>query len=815
MSADTVSSWAQSTGLGPDDLLAKMQEAGLAQKSVTDSVSDADKQKCIAFLQKPKKATLSLKARSGAPRKAASASVVRRRRSAGKTGAQPPPPARTLVDDAERRRQDAVARRKQEQQAKKDPPPPPVAPATPAPEPEVKPASRPSKKKAVPQNAAPTHSKKKALGKSQIQTAMDDRDWHKRGTSKMQDIIAEAEAERKAERETEEQKKRRKINLDKLHQSNPHAFKRPDGKAQRAVHVTIADSNHIKDLAHQMSAKSADLAKWLKKNTDQDPEQELDRDTATLLVEGMGHLPAAQKKTLEDEVAEAVESTATGDAQPRPPVVTVMGHVDHGKTSLLDYIRKSGVADGEAGGITQHIGAYSAQTPQGTICFLDTPGHAAFSAMRARGAGCTDIVVLVVAADDGVMPQTKEAVEHAQAAGVPIIVAVNKMDLDDAAPDKAIKGLMAMGVVPEAQGGDVQFVPLSAKTGKGVDALLEAINLQAEVSELRAPTKGAAQGVIVEARLDQGRGTICTALVRSGTLRQGDTLLAGTSFGRVRSMTDDRGQRLRCAGPSVPVEVLGFGEVPDAGTAFVVMANERKARDAAQQRSQDQRKKQLEQRQALPADPFAAMDAPEQRSMSLLVRADVQGSVEAIVQSLESLGNDEVSASIALSGVGGITESDINLASTTGSTVLGFNVRASGAAKRLAEREGIELRYYSVIYELVDDIKQGLSGMLSPETKERIIGIAEVKDRFQSPKLGTIAGCIVAEGLVAIDRPIRVLRDQVVIYEGRLESLRRFKDDVAEVRSGTECGIGVKDYDDVQVGDQIEVFETVETERKL
>jgi translation initiation factor IF-2 len=543
--------------------------------------------------------------------------------------------------------------------------------------------------------------------------------------------------------------------------------------------------------------------------------QAIDQDTATLVVEEMGH---RIKFVSEDVLEEQLEASLVieGETTPRAPVVTVMGHVDHGKTSLLDHIRKARVTSGEAGGITQHIGAYSVATKTGQITFIDTPGHAAFTSMRARGAKVTDIVVLVVAADDGVMPQTEEAIQHAKAAEVPVIVAINKMDLEGADPDRVTNELAAKDLVPEAWGGDVQFKQVSAMTGDGMDELLEAISLQAELLELTAINEAPAQGVVVESRLDRGRGPVATVLVQNGRLKQGDIVIAGEFYGRARAMLDDTGSNTKEAGPSQPVELLGLNGTPGAGDDFAVASDERSARELADfRRVKMQERLQATQQAAKLDNMFANMVEGEKRILKLVVKTDVRGSLEAIIQAMSELGNDEVSVQVLGSGVGGISESDATMASTYGATVFGFNVRADKTAKTLLEREGVELRYYSVIYELIDDVKDALSGMLSPEIREEILGTAEVRDVFRSPRYGQIAGCMVIEGVVYRNKPIRVLRDNVVIYEGELESLRRFKDDVADVRNGTECGIGVRNYNDVRAGDRIEVFDTKEIARSL
>jgi translation initiation factor IF-2 len=545
--------------------------------------------------------------------------------------------------------------------------------------------------------------------------------------------------------------------------------------------------------------------------------QVLDQDTALLVVEEMGHKPiAASDADVERELTEKLVSDEAGAEQVRPPVVTVMGHVDHGKTSLLDHIRRAKVAAGEAGGITQHIGAYHVETDKGVITFLDTPGHAAFTAMRARGAKSTDIVILVVAADDGVMPQTVEAIQHARAAEVPLVVAINKMDKPDADPDRVKNELAKHDVIPEDWGGDTMVVHVSAHTGDGIDELLEGLLLQAEVLELRASAEGAARGVVVEAALDKGRGPVATVLVQSGTLRRGDIVVCGTQTGRVRAMFDEAGRQVDEAGPSIPVVVLGLSGTPMSGDEMLVANDERNARELAQYRHEKQRHARLAERKpAKLEDVFSQIKSGEQLVLNLLVKADVQGSFEALRDSLEKLSTDEINIRVIGGGVGAITESDAHLASASNTIVIGFNVRADAAARRILQEADVELHYYSVIYDAIDQVKAAAGGMLAPEIQERIIGIAEVKDVFRSPKFGAVAGCLVVEGTVRRSAPIRVLRENIVIYEGELESLRRFKDDVNEVRMGTECGIAVKNYNDVRPGDQIEVFERTEVARTL
>ncbi len=595
-----------------------------------------------------------------------------------------------------------------------------------------------------------------------------------------------------------------------------HQFEKPTAPVVR--NVEVPDAISVADLAQRMAVKAGDVIKVLMQmGTMATINEILDHDTATLVVEEMGHtvVTAASDDDFEKELQESAEQ-AGEERVARPPVVTIMGHVDHGKTSLLDYIRESRVTAGEAGGITQHIGAYHVKTDKGIVTFLDTPGHAAFSAMRARGAQATDIVVLVVAADDGVMPQTKEAIAHAKDAGVPLVVAVNKIDKEDADPERVKNELAALEVIPEEWGGENIFVNVSAITGEGIDNLLDSILLQAEILELEAVAKGSAKGIVVEASLDKGRGPVATVLVQSGKLQQGQMLLAGTQYGRVRAMYDESARKIKSAGPSMPAVVLGLSGVPEAGDEVFVVENERRAREFAQIRETKIREARLaDQQKAKLQGMLDAMAEGEVAEINILVKADVQGSAEAIRESLEKLSTDEVRAKLVATGVGGINESDINLAAASNAIVIGFNVRADAAAKRIAGDYGLEIRYYSVIYDIIDDIKVVMSGMLSPESQERILGLAEVKEVFRSPKFGDVAGSIVVEGVVRKGQPIRVLRDNIVIYEGELESLRRFKDPVEEVRMGTECGIAVKNYTDVRPGDQIEVFERIEIARSI
>jgi len=590
-----------------------------------------------------------------------------------------------------------------------------------------------------------------------------------------------------------------------------HGFAKPTAPVVREV--ALPETISVVDLAQKMSVKATEVIKTLlKMGMMVTINQMIDQETAALAVEEMGH---TYKLLNENALEEELIAETGGTAVPRPPVVTIMGHVDHGKTSLLDYIRRTRVAAGEAGGITQHIGAYHVRTQKGVVTFLDTPGHAAFTAMRARGAKATDVVVLVVAADDGVMPQTIEAVQHARAAGVPIVVAVNKMDKSGADPERVKSELSAQGVISEEWGGDTLFTYVSAKSGMGVDELLDQILVQAEVLELHAPVDGLAKGVVIESRLDKGRGPVATVLVQSGTLHKGDVILSGLEYGRVRAMLNEAGQSVSEAGPSIPVEVLGLSGTPKAGDDVIAVADERKAREIALFRQGKAREEQT-RKPVMDIDGISRQfEAGEINMLNVVLKADVQGSAEAIVDALTRLSTTEVQVKIIASGVGGINESDINLAKTSKAIIIGFNVRADSVAKRLAEEEGLKLHYYSIIYELIDDVKRAMVGMLKPTFKEEIVGLAEVRDVFRSPKFGVVAGCMVVDGVVRRNNPIRVLRNNVVIFEGALDSLRRFKDDVSEVRAGTECGVGVRNYNDIHQGDHIEVFERVQVERTL
>jgi translation initiation factor IF-2 len=592
------------------------------------------------------------------------------------------------------------------------------------------------------------------------------------------------------------------------------AFSQPAEPVTREI--AVPETITVGELAHRMSVKAAEVIKALMKlGTMATINQVLDQETAMILVEEMGHKAKAAK--LDDPESYLVEEEGEeSEAQPRPPVVTVMGHVDHGKTSLLDFIRRTKVAAGEAGGITQHIGAYHVDTPRGVITFLDTPGHEAFTAMRARGAKVTDLVVLVVAADDGVMPQTIEAINHAKAAEVPLVVAINKIDKHEANPEKVKQELLQHGVVPEDLGGDVPFVPVSAKTGEGVDALLENVLLQAEVLELKAPLEAPAKGVVIEARLDKGRGPVATVLVQSGTLRRGDVVLTGAVYGRIRAMLDENARPIDAAGPSIPVEIQGLSDVPNAGEEMATLADERKAREIALFRQGKFRDVKLAKQQAAKLENlFQQMGEGQKKVLSLVIKADVQGSQEALVHALSRLSTEEVKVSVVHAGVGGITESDVNLAMAARAVIIGFNTRADSTARKLIESAGIDVRYYNIIYEAVEEIKAALSGMLAPEKKEQVIGQVEVRQVFRISKVGAVAGCYVLDGLVKRNAQVRVLRDNVVIHTGEIDSLKRFKDDVREVKAGFECGMSLKSFSDLKEGDQFEVFEVLEVARTL
>lgn len=845
MSDVTVKQFAEVVGIPVDRLLTQLGEAGLTVGDADATISDDEKMQLLGYLRKshgkserttvsaPKKITLRRKTQSelrvaaGRGGQAKTVNVeVRRQRTYVKRSA-------VLAEEEAARQAEEDARRIEEaaRQAEED--------ARLAEE-NARLAAEEAARKAAEEDAERTKAEEEARKLAEEEAARKVVAAQPAPAAASEDAPrtqpgATAEPERKDKKGRRKDEKETKYGRKELHVASglggrrkkksrarpatvsggsQHAFERPTAPVVREV--AIPESITVGELAQKMSVKAAEVIKsMMQMGSMVTINQMLDQETATLVVEEMGHkVKLLKENAVEDALVQDEKSSA--EALPRAAVVTIMGHVDHGKTSLLDYIRRTKVAAGEAGGITQHIGAYHVETDKGMITFLDTPGHAAFTAMRARGAKSTDIVILVVAADDGVMPQTKEAIQHARAAAVPLVVAVNKIDKPDAQPDRVKQELVAEEVVPEEWGGDVMFVNVSAKTGDGIDALLDAVLLQAEVLELHAQVDCPAKGVVIESRLDKGRGPVATVLVQQGTLRKGDILLTGKEYGRVRAMLDEAGQPVDEARPSIPVEVLGLSGTPNAGDEAVAVQNERKAREVALFRQGKFREIKLARQQAAKLENmFSQMEQGKVSTLNAVIKADVQGSAEALNESLTKLSTDEVKVKIISSGVGGINESDVNLAVASSAIIIGFNVRADGAAKRLIEDEGVDLHYYSVIYDVIDEVRKALTGMLAPEFKEEIIGMAEVRDVFRSPKLGAIAGCLVVDGVVKRSNPIRVLRDNVVIYEGELESLRRFKDDVAEVRAGTECGIGVRNYDDVKVGDQIEVYERVEVVRTL
>ncbi|MDB2416125.1 translation initiation factor IF-2 [Pseudomonadales bacterium] len=840
MAEVTVKQLADTVGAPVERLLKQMQQAGLSHKAEDEAVSEQEKQILLAYLKgshgetaKPaEKITLKRKStgtlKSGQGRAGRNVTVeVRRKRTYVKRSeveaegaAEAPEPVVSQSElEAQRIQEEEKARQEAEEKAR-------AAELERKAEAERKVEEERQKeeelKRQQEQERAAAEKKPKEPAPAPVSAAdlQAKEQSEQRGGKRSRGRERPAGAPEKGRRrelslKSERRNRRRPTQRDAALQVDQQGGEfKPEEFISREVEV--GEVITVGQLASGMAVKAGEVIKVLMGlGVMATINQAIDQDTATLVVEEMGH---RIKFVSEDVLEEQLEASLVieGETTPRAPVVTVMGHVDHGKTSLLDHIRKARVTSGEAGGITQHIGAYSVATKTGQITFIDTPGHAAFTSMRARGAKVTDIVVLVVAADDGVMPQTEEAIQHAKAAEVPVIVAINKMDLEGADPDRVTNELAAKDLVPEAWGGDVQFKQVSAMTGDGMDELLEAISLQAELLELTAINEAPAQGVVVESRLDRGRGPVATVLVQNGRLKQGDIVIAGEFYGRARAMLDDTGSNTKEAGPSQPVELLGLNGTPGAGDDFAVASDERSARELADfRRVKMQERLQATQQAAKLDNMFANMVEGEKRILKLVVKTDVRGSLEAIIQAMSELGNDEVSVQVLGSGVGGISESDATMASTYGATVFGFNVRADKTAKTLLEREGVELRYYSVIYELIDDVKDALSGMLSPEIREEILGTAEVRDVFRSPRYGQIAGCMVIEGVVYRNKPIRVLRDNVVIYEGELESLRRFKDDVADVRNGTECGIGVRNYNDVRAGDRIEVFDTKEIARSL
>ncbi|KPK55419.1 MAG: translation initiation factor IF-2 [Thiotrichales bacterium SG8_50] len=807
MSDTSVKSFAEKIGVPAETLVRQLESAGIAAKGVDDSLTDDEKMSLLTFLrgdqtEEPakKRITLKRKTTSEVKQKSRTGSShtvqveVRKKRTYVKRSvveeeakAQAEAEEKARLEAEEKAKAEAEKRAAEEKAAREAKPKKAEVAAKPA---EKKVAAKPEPSKKSPDDIKEARKEKEEQAREELQLAQVQRSKRRRPAAKPKRKAVETSL------------------------SGQHGFEMPSEPAKREV--LLPESISVAELAQKMSVKATEVIKALMQlGTMVTINQILDRDTATIVAEELGHTV----RDAQPENPEALlfdQEVDEGEVVPRPPVVTVMGHVDHGKTSLLDYIRTASVVTGEAGGITQHIGAYHVETPKGVITFLDTPGHEAFSAMRARGAKATDLVILVVAADDGVKPQTIEAIHHARSAEVPLVVAVNKIDKPEADPERVRTELTQHEVVPESWGGNDIFVNVSAKSGDGIDELLDAVLLQAEVLELKARNTGPAAGLVVEARLDKGRGPVATVLIQKGRLNKGDILLAGQEFGRVRAMNDENGQPVEYAGPSIPVEVLGLNGVPAAGDEAIVVKNERKAREIALFRQGQFKEVKLARQQAAKLENvFNQMQEGAVQMLNVVIKADVQGSVGALTESLEKLSTDEVAVRVVHGMVGGISESDVNLAITSGAIIIGFNVRADATARKLIESEGVDLHYYSVIYDAVNDIKEALGGMLSPEIREEIVGLAEVRDVFKSPKLGAIAGCYVLEGTVKRNNPIRVLRENVVIYEGELESLRRFKDDVNEVKAGTECGIGVKNYNDVKPGDQIEVYERVEVARTL
>ncbi|AIC17984.1 MULTISPECIES: translation initiation factor IF-2 [Pseudomonas] len=837
MTQVTVKQLADEVKTPVERLLQQMREAGLPHTAAEEHVTDSEKQSLLTHLksshkakvEEPRKITLQRKTTSTlrvAGSKSISVEVRKKKvfvqRSPEEIEAerQRELEERRAVENAARQKAEEEAKRRAEEEARRQP-----AAAQPA---AVEAVAAPAvvaepivEDVPVVAPAPVAEVRKKDEQRRPDKSRNDDNrrggDGERKNAPHRASVKEKAPAPRVAPRTTDEESdgfRRGGRGKAKLKKRNAHGFQSPTGPVIREV--KIGETITVGDLAQQMSVKAAEIIKFMfKLGTPATINQVLDQETAQLVAEELGHKVTLISDTaLEDSLAESLKFE--GEAVPRAPVVTVMGHVDHGKTSLLDYIRRAKVAAGEAGGITQHIGAYHVETERGMVTFLDTPGHAAFTAMRARGAKATDIVILVVAADDGVMPQTVEAVQHAQAAGVPLVVAVNKIDKPGADLDRIRSELSVHGVTSEDWGGDTPFVPVSAKMGTGVDELLEAVLLQAEVLELTATPSAPGRGVVVESRLDKGRGPVATVLVQDGTLRQGDMVLVGSNYGRVRAMLDENGKPIKEAGPAIPVEILGLDGTPDAGDEMSVVADEKKAREVALFRQGKFREVKLARAHAGKLENiFESMGQEEKKTLNIVLKSDVRGSLEALQGALNGLGNDEVQVRVVGGGVGGITESDANLALASNAVLFGFNVRADAGARKIVEQEGLDMRYYNVIYDIIEDVKKALTGMLGSDVRENILGVAEVRDVFRSPKFGAIAGCMVIEGVVHRNRPIRVLREDIVIFEGELESLRRFKDDASEVRAGMECGIGVKSYNDVKVGDKIEVFEKVQVARSL
>ncbi|WP_095191054.1 translation initiation factor IF-2 [Pseudomonas sp. Irchel 3E19] len=842
MTQVTVKQLADEVKTPVERLLQQMREAGLPHTAAEENVTDSEKQSLLTHLksshkakvEEPRKITLQRKTTSTlrvAGSKSISVEVRKKKvfvqRSPEEIEAERKRELdeRRAVENAARQKAEEEAKQRAEEEARRQPAAAQTAisAAVSAPATAAEPVRESAPVAAAPAPSADVRNKQNEQRRPDKPRADDNNrrsgggDGERKNAPHRASVKEKAPAPRVAPRTTDEESdgfRRGGRGKAKLKKRNAHGFQSPTGPVVRDVQ--IGETITVGDLANQMSVKAAEIIKFMfKLGTPATINQVLDQETAQLVAEELGHKVTLVSDTaLEDSLAESLKFE--GESFSRAPVVTVMGHVDHGKTSLLDYIRRAKVAAGEAGGITQHIGAYHVETERGMVTFLDTPGHAAFTAMRARGAKATDIVILVVAADDGVMPQTIEAVQHAVAAGVPLVVAVNKIDKPGADLDRIRSELSVHGVTSEEWGGDTPFVPVSAKVGTGVDELLEAVLLQAEVLELKATPSAPGRGVVVESRLDKGRGPVATVLVQDGTLRQGDMVLVGSNYGRVRAMLDENGKPIKEAGPSIPVEILGLDGTPDAGDEMSVVADEKKAREVALFRQGKFREVKLARAHAGKLENiFENMGQAEKKTLNIVLKSDVRGSLEALQGALNGLGNDEVQVRVVGGGVGGITESDANLALASNAVLFGFNVRADAGARKIVEQEGLDMRYYNVIYDIIEDVKKALTGMLGSDVRENILGIAEVRDVFRSPKFGAIAGCMVIEGVVHRNRPIRVLREDIVIFEGELESLRRFKDDASEVRAGMECGIGVKSYNDVKVGDKIEVFEKVQVARSL
>ena len=824
MTQITIKGFADQIGIPPDTLLRQLDAAGISAKQADDELTDEEKEKLFHYLRASHGATdeAAAKKKITLKRKSTSQVVQSTRTGASRTVQVEVRKKRTFIKRTAIEETPSAAEEAPVEEIE------PVAAAVPVEAPMaahaniVAESAAPAPVLAPPipskvESAAPV-AKPAAPARPAPAPAKEVKKPHKGKKERLQKL---EERERGELHLAAGKKLRRKVRI-VAHKpvvtsvTGQHGFERPTAPI---VHeVALPETVTVAELAQKMSIKAAEVIKVLMQmGTMVTINQVLDRDTATLVVEEMGHVVKEARPESPETLLAWPTAEAAGEAEPRPPVVTVMGHVDHGKTSLLDYIRKAKVASGEAGGITQHIGAYHVETPKGVVTFLDTPGHEAFTAMRARGAKATDIVILVVAADDGVMPKTIEAVHHARNAKVPLVIAVNKIDKPEAQPDRVRQELTKHEVVAEEWGGNEIFVNVSAKTGEGIDKLLESVLLTAEVLELKAPKTGPAAGLVVEARLDKGRGPVVTVLVQRGTLRKGDVILAGREFGRVRAMLDEKGRTVKEAGPSIPVEVQGLSGVPNAGEEVMVVESERKAREIALYRQGKFKDVQLARQQAAKlSDVFEQLkESEEAKPLNLIIKADVQGSIEALTVSLEKLSTPEVRVKVIHGMVGGITESDVNLAVASNAVIIGFNVRADSTARKLIEHQGVDVHYYNVIYTAVDEVKAAMGGMLKPQFKEQLLGLAEVRDVFRSPKMGAVAGCYVVEGVVRRNRPIRVLRDNVVIFEGELESLRRFKEDAGEVKAGLECGIAVKNYNDVKVGDHIEVFEKVEVARTL